>query len=133
MQLAKGRSLPMGPRPHPAPLVRALGPGWIACAKVLPWQDLDEDLRYVVYSPAYCGTLFICRFQLFSPAHWWHDGHRMGIGGVTHWRLATAADQDFAELDGPLVVTGPRTVPWLRLRRWWSVCRYRERLQEVEP
>lgn len=61
-----------------APLVAALGPGWKACAEVLPWEDVNGLLRYEVYSPAYDSTLLLCRFQLFSPARWWHAGQRAG-------------------------------------------------------
>jgi len=115
----------LGPWPHPAPLVRELGPCWMACAQVLPWQDTDARLRYMVYSSTYGGTLLLCQFRLFDAARWWHPGMQVGVSGVTHWRLAQSADEDFAELVGPLPVGRPRTLPWLRLRRWWvDYCRY---------
>ena len=81
-----------------APLVAALGPGWKDCGQVQPWQDCGSALRYVVYSPSYLGALLVCRFDLFSPARWWHEGMQLGISGVTHWRLANDDDQDYAEL-----------------------------------
>jgi len=103
-----------------APLVVRLGPGWKACAQVLPWEDINGNLNYEVYAPAYGGALFRCRFQLFSPARWWHEGQQMGISGVTHWRLAGVDDPDFSELNGPLAVTRANTVAVLRLRYWWA-------------
>lgn len=103
-----------------APLVADLGPGWKDCAQVQPWQDNCSALRYVVYSPSYLGALLVCRFDLFSPARWWHEGLQVGISGVTHWRLATEADQDFAELDGPLVVTQPDADALAQLLYWWG-------------
>lgn len=103
-----------------APLVVRLGPGWKACTQVLPWEDIDGKLRYEVYSPAYAGGLFICRFQLFSPARWWHTGQQMGISGVTHWRLVGDAEPDYAELSGPLMVSRANAVAVLRLRLWWA-------------
>lgn len=102
-----------------APLVVALGSGWKACAEALPWEDVSGLLRYEVYSPAYAGTLFLCRFQLFSPARWWHAGHECGIGGVTHWRLAADDDQDFAELVGSPPVSPSEPEALARLRHWW--------------
>lgn len=103
-----------------APLVADLGPGWKDCAQVQPWQDNCSALRYVVYSPPYLGALLVCRFDLFSPARWWHEGLQVGISGVTHWRLATEADHDFAELDGPLVVTQPDAEALAQLLYWWG-------------
>lgn len=105
---------------HAAPLVSALGPGWKDCFQVLPWQDNGSALRYVVYSPTYMGTLLVCRFDLFSSARWWHEGMRIGISGVTHWRLATDDDQDFTALDGPLQVTPPNADALAQLHYWWG-------------
>lgn len=31
----------MGPWPHPAPMVRALGAGWMDANQVQPWEDTD--------------------------------------------------------------------------------------------
>ena len=50
----------MGPWPHPAPMVRALGAGWMDANQVQPWEDTDSRLRYVVYSPPYLGALLVC-------------------------------------------------------------------------
>ena len=110
----------MGPWPHPAPMVRALGAGWMDAAQVQPWEDTDSRLRYVVYSPAYLGSLLVCRFDLFSPARWWHEVMQLGISGVTHWRLATEEDQDFFELGDPPVVTPPDAEALAQLLHWWS-------------
>lgn len=109
----------MGPWPHPAPMVRALGSGWMDAAQVQPWEDTGSRLRYVVYSPAYGGTLLLCRFHLFSPARWWHEAMQLGISGVTHWRLADKADVDFAELEGPPMVTPPDAEALAQLLHWW--------------
>ncbi|MFJ7286329.1 hypothetical protein [Pseudomonas sp. NPDC099000] len=108
---------PLTPAQH-APLVVALGLGWKDAAEVLPWQD-GGLLRYVVYSPAYGGTLLLCQFQVFSPARWWHDGMQVGISGVTCWRLATEDDQDFSALDGPPSVTPSDPEALAQLRHWW--------------
>ena len=110
----------MGPWPHPAPLVRALGPGWKACAEVLPWEDTRRAVRYVVYCPAYGGELFVCRFQLFSPARWWCEQMDMGIAGVTHWRLAEDFDHRGVMLDGPPPVAPLDAEAMATLLHWWG-------------
>lgn len=115
-----------------APLVAALGPGWKDCAQVLPWQDDRSALRYVVYSPSYLGTLLVCRFDLFSPARWWHEGMQIGISGVTLWRLGTEADQDFSELDGPLMVAQPEAAALEQLLHWWDWYRQYKGFDEPE-
>lgn len=115
-----------------APLVAALGPGWMNCAQVLPWQDDRSVLRYMVYSPAYIGSLLVCRFDLYSPARWWHEGMQVGISGVTHWRLATETDQDFSELDAPVVVTTPNAEALAQLLHWWGWYRKYKGSDELE-
>ncbi|WP_426103012.1 hypothetical protein [Pseudomonas sp. PSPC3-3] len=103
-----------------APLVADLGPGWKDCAQVQPWQDCGSALRYVVYSPSYMGTLLVCRFDLFSPTRWWHEGMQVGISGVTHWRLADEDDQDFTELDCMPMVSPPKADALAQLLHWWG-------------
>lgn len=115
-----------------SPLVAALGPGWKDCAQVQPWEDYDSALRYVVYSPSYMGTLLVCRFDLFSPARWWHEGMQVGISGVTHWRLANDDDEDFAELDGSPVVTTPDADALAQLLHWWGWYRQYKGLNDRE-
>lgn len=89
--------------PHPAPMVRTLGAGWMDATQVQPREDTGSCLCYVVYSPAYMGTLQLCSFQLFSTARWWHEGLQVSVSGVIHWRLADGVNEDFVELDGPPV------------------------------
>ena len=48
-------------------LIRALGPGWIACNDALPWNDFWSRLEYIVYSPPYGGELHLCNFNLNGP------------------------------------------------------------------
>lgn len=122
----------MGPWPHPAPLVRALGAGWMDAAQVQPWEDTDSRLRYVVYSPAYMGSLLVCRFDLFSPARWWHEGMQVGVSGVTLWRLAVSADQDFIELDSAPVATPPNAEALAQLLHWWGWYRRYKGLDDPE-
>lgn len=105
----------------PGSLVKALGTGWVACADALPWNDHYSWLRYAVYSPSYCGDVFICQFML-SGASWWHEGLQVGIGGVTHWRLAGEHEQDFMAAEGQLPGQGSEVSPLAlaELRRWWK-------------
>ncbi|GLX91899.1 hypothetical protein Pfra02_44670 [Pseudomonas fragi] len=114
----------MGPWPHPAPMVRALGTGWMDANQVQPWEDTDSRLRYVVYSPSYLGALLVCRFNLFSPARWWHEGMQVGVSGVTLWRLADSTDQDFIELDSAPIAAQPNAAALVQLLHWWSWYRH---------
>ena len=108
-------------------LVLALGPGWVACSDALPWGDHWGNLHYVVYSPAYGGDLFSCRFKLFDALCWWSDKLEVGIGGVTHWRLAGEDDQDIGVLSGRLPGASSVDAQALaQLKCWWSrYCAYR--------
>lgn len=105
----------------PCELVLALGSGWVSCVDALPWNDSRSWLRYVVYSPAYCGDLLICRFHLSSGAKWWHEGMQVGISGVTHWRIAGDDEQELRFLEGTLPGdTSVDAQALSELRRWWS-------------
>lgn len=106
-----------------ADLVLALGPGWVACADALPWSDQYSQLRYAVYSPPYCGDIFICQFEIFGASgSWWHEEQQVGISGVTHWRLAKAGEQDFRarsrQLPGEASAVDQQALG--ELRRWWK-------------
>ena len=106
---------------QPCELVLALGHGWGSCEDALPWDDRWSSLLYVVYSPSYCGDLFLCRFQLVGAVRWWHEGMAIGISGVTHWRVALRHETSVGFLKGALpgstVVDGEALEP---LRRWWA-------------
>lgn len=104
----------------PCSLVLALGPGWVSCSDALPWADRWSSLRYVVYSPRYCGDLLLCRFQLLGATRWWHEGMEVGISGVTHWRIAQhdEGDSDYPVADLP--VTTVCGEPLEQLKRWWA-------------
>ena len=106
---------------NPGELVLALGPVWVACTDALPWNDYRSHLRYVVYSPAYGGDMFICRFHL-SGANWWHQGMQVGIGGVTHWRVADDNEQDFTATARQTPEASQPVDPdaLLTLQRWWN-------------
>lgn len=105
----------------PCSLVLALGPGWVASEDALPWNDHYSHLRYMVYSPSYGRELFVCKFSLSVPT-WWSDSLKLGIGGVTHWRLATAGERDFtarkSQLPGSARSVSPEALE--PLRHWWA-------------
>lgn len=105
----------------PGSLVLALGTDWVACTDALPWNDVYEQLRYVVYSPSYCGDMFVCGFDYSGPT-WWSKSLQLGITGVTHWRLAGEHEQDFTATRAQLPAAKiPRNVEALdQLKRWWD-------------
>lgn len=105
----------------PGEVIKPLGSAWVACDDALPWIDCHSYLRYAVYSPAYGNEVFICRFQLWG-ASWWHDDLQVGIGGVTHWRVARASEKDFKATKSKLPGAGATADPQAlaRLKRWWQ-------------